>query len=74
MTVQATLIRKSTGEVLQRGALPVADPLNDTVPGLDPDLEWLIDYEPFAAPLYDITSSEVLEKRVIDKLVAGPPA
>lgn len=51
MTVPATLIRISTGEVLQRGLLPVAPA--EPVPGLDPDLEWLIDYEPFAAPLYD---------------------
>jgi hypothetical protein len=51
MTVPATLIRTSTGEVLTRGLLPV-DP-SIPVPGLDPDLEWLIDYEEFAPPLYD---------------------
>lgn len=51
MSIQATLIKKSTGDILIRGALPV-DPTNE-VPGLDPDLEWLIDFQPFAAPLYD---------------------
>jgi hypothetical protein len=51
MTVPATLIRKSTGEVLKRSLLP-GDP-NAPIPGLDPDLEWLIDYEQFAPPLYD---------------------
>lgn len=51
MTVPATLIRISTGEVLTRGPLP-GNP-EEPIPGLDPDLEWLIDYEPFAPPLYD---------------------
>ncbi len=51
MTVPATLIRIATGEVLIRGLLPVAP--TEPVPGLDPDLQWLIDYEPFAPPLYD---------------------
>lgn len=51
MTVPATLIRISTGEVLTRKLLP-GDP-SQPIPGLDPDLKWLIDYEPFAPPLYD---------------------
>ena len=51
MTVPATLIRIATGEVLIRGLLPVAP--TEPVPGLDPELQWLIDYEPFAPPLYD---------------------
>ena len=51
MTVPATLIRISTQQVLVRGLLPTS-PENE-VQGLDPDLEWLIDYEPFAPPLYD---------------------
>ncbi len=51
MTVPATLIRISTSEILVRGLLPVAP--TEPVPGLDPDLQWLIDYEPFAPPLYD---------------------
>ncbi len=46
MTVPATLIRIATGEVLIRGLLPVAP--TEPVPGLDPELQWLIDYEPFA--------------------------
>jgi hypothetical protein len=51
MSVPATLIKISTGEVLKRQLLP-GNP-NEPIPGLDPDLEWLIDYEPFGPPLYD---------------------
>ena len=53
MTVPAVLIRVSTGEIIKHAPLPVADPVNETVPGLDPDLKWLVKHEPFAAPLYD---------------------
>lgn len=51
MTVPATLRRKSTGEIIKRGTLP-NDP-NIAPIGLDPDLEWLIDYTPYIAPDYD---------------------
>lgn len=51
MSVPATLIRKSTQELIKRGTLPAIP--TEPVPGLDPDLEWLIDIEPYAMPAYD---------------------
>jgi hypothetical protein len=68
MTVPATLIRLSTGEVLQRGTLPVADP-TQPVPGLDPDLKWLIDYIPYGTPLYD---SRVYQLQTTEEVTTTP--
>ena len=51
MSVPSVLIRISTGEIIKHDILPV-DP-SIPVPGLDPDLKWLIKYEPFASPQYD---------------------
>lgn len=51
MTVPATLRRISTGEILKRGILPNSPDISPV--GLDPDLEWLIDYTPYAMPDYD---------------------
>lgn len=51
MSVPAVLIRISTGEIIKHDVLPV-DP-SIPVPGLDPDLKWLIKYEPYASPQYD---------------------
>ena len=38
MSVPAVLIRLSTGEIIKHDVLPVADPVNQEVQGLDPDL------------------------------------
>lgn len=56
MSLPAVLIRKSTGEVLKYGAWPAVDESNNPVevPGLDPDLQWLLEHEPFASPTPDM--------------------
>lgn len=51
MGVPAVLIKKSTGEIIKRADYPRVD--MQPVDGLDPDLEWLIVYEPFIQPDYD---------------------
>jgi hypothetical protein len=63
MSLPAVLIRKSTGEIIKHGTYPRLD--MDPVDGLDPDLEWLLKYTPYAVPEYDprvyqlITTQEV---------------
>jgi len=49
--MDAVLIRKSTGEILKRDQYPRTD--MQPVAGLDPDLEWLLVYQPYVAPDYD---------------------
>jgi hypothetical protein len=51
MSVPAVLLRISTGEIIKHDLLP-ADPTG-AVPGLDPDLKWLIKHEPFPSPTVD---------------------
>lgn len=51
MSLPAVLIRKSTGEILKFANYPNID--ITPVQGLDPDLEWLLKYTPFASPDYD---------------------
>lgn len=55
MPIYAALLRISTGDILtpnENTLLPVAD-ITEPVPGLDPDLKWLIRSTPFAVPNYD---------------------
>lgn len=52
--MQAVLIKKNadqTIEIIKRGEYPNLD--MEPVQGLDPDLEWLLVYEPFVQPDYD---------------------
>ena len=49
--MDAVLIRKSSGEILKRDQYPRTD--MQPVAGLDPDLEWLLVYQPYIAPDYD---------------------
>lgn len=51
MSLPAVLIRKSTGEIIKHANYPRVD--MELVEGLDPDLEWLLKYEPFVQPDYD---------------------
>jgi len=51
MSLPAILIRKSTGEILKRDNYPRTD--MQPVEGLDPDLEYLLVYEPYIEPSYD---------------------
>jgi len=51
MAERAVLIRKSTGEIIKHGFYPRED--MQLIEGLDPDLEWLVKYEPFLVPDYD---------------------
>lgn len=51
MSLPAVLIRKSTGEIIKRALYPRSD--MQPIVGLDPDLEWLLQYEPYQAPDYD---------------------
>lgn len=51
MSVPAVLIKKSTGEILKRSLYPRED--MQPIDGLDPDLEWLIVYQPYEIPDYD---------------------
>lgn len=52
MNIPSVLIRISTGEILRHADLPISDP-TQPVPGLDPDLKWLIKNQPFSEPDYD---------------------
>jgi len=47
----SVLIRKSTGEIIKHALYPRED--MQPIVGLDPDLEWLVKFEPYAAPDYD---------------------
>ena len=49
--IPAVLIRRSTGEIIKRDIYPRLD--MQPVSGLDPDLEWLLVYTPYEAPVYD---------------------
>ena len=49
--LQSVLIRKSTGEIIKHALYPRED--MQPIDGLDPDLEWLVKYEPYLAPDYD---------------------
>ena len=51
MSLPSVLIKKSTGEIIKHADYPRIDMA--LVEGLDPDLEWLLKYEPFAQPDYD---------------------
>ena len=51
MSLPAVLIRKSTGEIIKHSLYPRED--MQLIEGLDPDLEWLLKYEPFLVPDYD---------------------
>ena len=56
MSYPAVLIRKSTGAVLNpNGQWPALDGNGEPapVPGLDPDLEWLLKHEPYPRPEAD---------------------
>jgi hypothetical protein len=49
--MDAVLIRKSTGEIIKRDQYPRID--FEPVVGLDPDLEWLLIFQPYDEPAYD---------------------
>ena len=51
MSLPAVLIRISTGEILNHAPYPRSD--MGPIIGLDPDLKWLLKYEPFEEPTYD---------------------
>lgn len=51
MSLPSVLVRKSTGEIIKHDLYPRED--MQPVEGLDPDLEWLLKYEPFVRPDYD---------------------
>ena len=47
----SVLLRKSTGEIIKHALYPRED--MQPVVGLDPDLEWLVKFEPYLVPDYD---------------------
>lgn len=54
--VPAILVQKSTGDIIKVGVYPANFNSDGSLPpidGLDPDLEWYINYEPFIQPEYD---------------------
>jgi len=51
MGTPAVLIRKSTQEIIKHADYPRED--MEPVEGLNPDLEWLVKYEPYVQPDYD---------------------
>lgn len=51
MGTPSVLIRKSTQEIIKHADYPRED--MEPVIGLDPDLEWLVKYEPYIQPDYD---------------------
>ncbi len=55
MSLPAVLLRISTGEILAHAPWPAIDGNGDPapVPGLDPDLQWLLEYEQFPEPSPD---------------------
>lgn len=53
MPIPSVLIRISTGDIIKHADLPTLDPLSP-IPGLDTDLKWLIKFQPFNQPDYDI--------------------
>lgn len=63
MSKPSVLIRKSNGQILKHAPYPNED--MSPVQGLDPDLEWLVKTEPFAAPDYD---SRIFELVITDAI------
>lgn len=54
--VPAILVQKSTGDIIKVGVYPANFNSDGSLPpidGLDPDLEWFVQYEPFVQPDYD---------------------
>ena len=67
MGTPAVLIKKSTGEIIKHADYPREDML--PIEGLDPDLEWLIKYEPFVRPDYD---SRIFILRQVEEVTTDP--
>ncbi len=67
MGTPAVLIRKSTGEIIKHADYPRLD--MEPVSGLDPDLEWLVKYQPYEAPDYD---SRIYILRTTESITTEP--
>jgi hypothetical protein len=67
MSLPSVLIKKSTGEIIKHANYPRAD--MGVIEGLDPDLEWLLKYEPFIRPEYD---SRIYILRQVEEVTATP--
>ena len=68
--MQAVLIKKNadqTVEIIKRGEYPNLD--MEPIQGLDPDLEWLLVYEPFVQPDYD---PRVYVLQTIENITSDP--
>ena len=63
------LVRKSTGEILDRNATYFKGDLSLPPDGLDPDLEYLIFHEPYPAPTYD---SRIFKLSITEEISTDP--
>lgn len=67
MGTPSVLIRKSTGEIIKHADYPRID--MEPISGLDPDLEWLVKYQPYEAPDYD---SRIYILRTTESITTEP--